>query len=115
MLVLELRPEGQASGLAHVRRPIDGLSGKGGWWTPCLPSFSASLRLVSISQKGIQTLIGCPDSCRCCKVTSLDRLAVVADRLMSHTGLSPTEKEFLTVYHFQSKARGNGPKSPNVL
>ena len=59
--VLGLQPERQPSGLAHIWRPVELLSGNTGRGTPSLRSPSALLQLASIYQRAAYTLVWSPE------------------------------------------------------
>ena len=63
--VLGPQPEGHASYLAHIQRAMEMLLGNRGQQMPFLCSFSVSLQLAGVSQKGAYTLIWSPELCSC--------------------------------------------------
>lgn len=81
LLIQELWLQGQSSGLTHVQRPTEALSGNGDWWIQfgVFPQ-PYSTQFTGIIQKGAYILFSCSDVCICYQRIPLHHLALLASQ-----------------------------------
>lgn len=101
LLVQELWPGRQASGLAHLLNLPEGLSRDTGQWTQSLCFLVDSLLPTGVFQKGAHTLVWCLGFCGCCQQAALHSLALMTSMAYVHGShrTQPMEKLFLNSYH----------------
>ena len=100
LLVLKLQHEGQASGLAHIKKPTEVLSGDEGQWRYLCAHPLPYCRSLLSSRAGLAHSSGTPTFMAAAPGTLLNHMAPVASRLMlvGFRGLLQMEKYFSTSY-----------------